>query len=130
MMDNIREKDLMPISRIVFRALMESNHIDAAQRQAVEFLQEAEELWQHKKTAQEYKHAGAYFLARTYQRLAKEKIIATDGRVLDGGALIDSKRLNGFLCRPRGFAPVNYQQTQTIRALTALRSLVCKGQSR
>lgn len=127
-MQNEQLKKLTPVSQIIFKALMESNHTDG--EKVIEFLKETEDLWQHKKAAQDYKHAGAYFLARAYHKMEKEHIIGIDGHVLNVNALGEKGRLNGFLCRPRGYAPVNYQQSKTIMALASLPTIVREGQSR
>jgi len=110
-------KQLKPISQVLLRALMEPSYASAYKNQAVEFLAEAERVWKNQHPERSYTHPGAYYLGRTYQIMEAQRIISADGHVLDPQALAAPNRINGRICRPRAFAPIDYENTATFKKL-------------
>ncbi len=124
------QKDLRPISRVILMALMEKCVTKEGKNNAVEFLLEAERCWKNEHPEKTYKHPGAYYLGRTYQNLEKQKILSQNGIVVNPKALYSTQQLNGRLCRPRGFSPINYQQSKAIIALVSQSELFHEYQNR
>ena len=110
-------RQLKPISNVLLRALMEPSYGETYKNQAVEFLAEAQRVWKNQHPEKAYAHPGAYYLGRTYQMLEEQRIISAEGHVLDPQALAAPNRINGRICRPRAFAPIDYEKTATFKKL-------------
>jgi len=108
-------KELTPISRVIFRALMEEPYANAFTSHVVDFLVEAQDVWKNKHADKAYNHPGAYYLGRTYQALEAAEIIGPEGQIWNPATMVLPGRINGRLCRPRGFAAIYYEKTKTFK---------------
>ncbi|MBP5344390.1 MAG: hypothetical protein J6Y85_04915 [Alphaproteobacteria bacterium] len=100
--------DLLPVSRVIARALMCPNYNSIQQEQLIAYVREAQNLWQNQQDAKE---SHAYYLVAAYRDLEAQKVLSKEGRILRPSDFAKSDELNGFLCRPRGFAPIILQRT-------------------
>ena len=104
-------RDLLPVSRVMLRTLMQPSYDNDRKNQIVEYLREVQHLWQAKQDPKKASHAGAYYLILAYKDLEEKKIITSDGRILRPRDFATNKNLNGFWCRPIGFPPILFQKT-------------------
>lgn len=117
---NKKLKQLKPVSQVIFRALMEESYGPTYTGQIVDFLLEAQDVWKNEHPSRAYEQPGSYYLGRTYQILEEEKTISPTGRILNPQAFAAPKCVDGQLCRPKGFAPINYSTTAEFKKLAQM----------
>ena len=104
-------KDLLPVSRVMVRALTCRNYNQEHMEHLFAYVREAQNLWQTKQDPQQSSDAGVYYFVLALRELEAQKILSHDGRILRPQEFATSDKMNGCLCRPRGCAPVILQKT-------------------
>ena len=104
-------KDLLPVSRVMARALVCQNYNEENMKKLFAYVREAQNIWQKRQNPKESSDAGVYYLVLAYRELEAQKILGRDGRILRPQEFAASDKMNGFLCRPRGCAPIVLQKT-------------------
>ena len=110
-------KDLLPVSRVMVRALTCRNYNAEQMENLFGYVREVQNLWQSNANPKKSSHAGVYYLVLAYRELEAQKILGRDGRILRSRDFATSNKLNGFLCRPIGCGPIILQNTVEFRKL-------------
>lgn len=131
-MSEIKEKmaDLLPVSRVLFRAITESVSEKIYADTTIDFLKEAQAVWKGKKFGSECRNTGAIFLGYAFKYLESKSILNDDGKILDPVGFANSERLDGFLCRPHGFAPIDFGKTLAIKNLVVKPTTILTSRER